>query len=159
MSLSSLYASLREAQGQVSYWQTSANTYSTWITETQAQIDHKEKQLQLANEALAKCNELMPLSADVTTDTMMVALGVGVGFKETDAQTAINKLDDDNDDYIDQAIDACNALISELETELEQLYAQLATYQEGLSYSNGRVSYYQGRVSSIQYSIATYDED
>ena len=159
MSLSSLYAGLRDAQGQVGYWQNSADTYSQWIGETQAQIEHKEQQLTLANEALAKCNALTALSSDVTSDTILVASGVGVGFKETDAQTAINKLDDDNDEYIEQAIAACNALISKLETELEQLRAQLATYQEGLSYSNGRVSYYQGRVSSIQYAIATYDED
>ena len=76
-----------------------------------------------------------------------------------DASSAMSSIADSNEEYINEAESALGQLIERLESELSGFQNNLSTAKEGKSYSDSRVRYFNGQISSMQSAINNYRED
>lgn len=158
MSLRGLYNQLHEYRDQVGYWQNSANIYAGRLNEATAQLQHLQEQLAKAQDVLSKCNQLPAQEADLEGKVVMIASRLATCLDEPAATPAVQKIYENNGTHIQNSINACNALIADLESKIAEKNSYIAQTNADIAYSNNMAAKYQGYANSTQRSINNYHE-
>jgi chromosome segregation ATPase len=159
MGLSSLYSNLNYYRGQRNYWQGSADEYARRITKYSDLVSDREEQLRIARDAEPKVRTLSKANSTVKSELTAVGIALDDCAGADDASSAMSSIADPNEEYINEAESALGQLIERLESELSGFQNNLSTAKEGKSYSDSRVRYFNGQISSMQSAINNYRED
>lgn len=160
MSLSSLHSRLDYYCGQRRYWQGSADEYSQRISKYSALVDDREQQLAIARAAEPKVTALASANSEARARLTDVGTEIDRCAGSENATSVMGRLVDPNDDSITSASEELRHLIEQLEGDLESYRGSLEESRVGKSYSESRVNYFSGKVSSTRYEIDTcHDND
>lgn len=159
MSLNALHSSLDYYRGQRRYWQGSADEYSRRIAKYSALVDDRERQLAIARAAEPKVAALKPANSGVRARLADAGAAIDRCAGSDDASAVMGRLADPNDDSIAGASNALRQLIERLEREVESYRGSLEESRAGKSYSDGRVNFFSGKISSTQREIDAYRDN